>query len=120
MAQPSPPSLSYNNRKWFQITGCQQVFIADLVWPKDTLDASETFSLEDIKFPGGFPGHLPAFTSVQQDRQHIALENLILVRTFSLVDFHTGLRVPKAWFSLDILTDTSFPLSPSVQTLLPR
>ena len=46
------------------------------------------------------------------------LKIVILVRTLiSLVDFHTGLRVPKAWFPLDILTDTSFPLSPSVETL---
>jgi len=78
MAQPSPPSLSHNNREWFQITGCQQVFFAELVWPKDTLDASKTFSLEDIKFPGNFPGHLPAFTSIQQDRHHIAIENFDL------------------------------------------
>ena len=87
MAQPSPPSLSYNNRKWFQITGCQHVFVADLVWPKDTLGVSETFSLEDIKFPGDFPGHLPAFTSVQQDRQHIALEK-----------FDLGLHIYLGWF----------------------
>jgi len=65
MAQPSPPSLSYNNRKWCQITECQQVFVADLVWPKDTLDVSQTFSLEDIKFPGDFPGHLPALGTLR-------------------------------------------------------
>ena len=38
----------------------------------------ETFSLEYITFPGDFPVHLPAFTSVQQDRQHIALVNFDL------------------------------------------
>jgi len=78
MVQPSPPSLSHNNREWFQITGCQQVFVADVVWAKNTLDVSKTFSLEDIIFPGNFPGHLPAFTSVQQDRQHTSLENFDL------------------------------------------
>ena len=50
----------------------------------------------------------------------LLLKILILVRTFSLVDFHTGLRVQKVRFALDILTDTSFPLSPSIETLLPR
>ena len=34
------------------------------------------------------------------------LKILILVRTFSLVDFRNELRVPKAWFALDILTDS--------------
>ena len=89
MSQPSPPTLSYNNRKWFQITGCQQVFVAVPVRAEDTLDASKTSSLEDIKFRGNFPGHLLAFTS-----STLLLKILVLVCKLSLVDFHTELRIP--------------------------
>ena len=48
-----------------RLQGVSRSSVADPVWAKDTLDASKTFSLEDIKFPGNFPDHLPAFTSVQ-------------------------------------------------------
>ena len=120
MAYPSPSFPSNLLFYWDLVGFLPQVYVADLLWPMNSEDSSETGVDEGLDLLGGGLFFLHVSEPYRRTAFTLELKILIFVCLLTSLDFQRFLSSTKAALALPILVFISSAVPPCLSTMLPR